>query len=282
MQIFNNKKPIIHLYTICWNEERMLSFFFNHYDKFVDKYIFFNDESNDRTIEIINQHPNTEVRPFPNSHRDSFVLSAQSVHNNCWKESRGVSDWVIVTAVDEFLYHPNIINFLIKCKSENISAIPALGYQMLTEIFPEDNSDLTIEVPHGAVYHLMNKLSMFDPNKIKETNYNLGRHQAAPEGQIKYPKQDELLNLHFKYLSFNFLHERHRQLLDKLRFSDVKNKWGVQYTFNEEQLKDEWAKTKKALIRNVIKQWENTTGYYSPQSERWWKQKEKTHLLFWR
>jgi hypothetical protein len=276
-------KQVIHLYTICWNEERMLPFFFKYYDKFVDRYIFFDDKSDDRTIELINNHPRAEVRPFPESNNDSFVLSAQSVHNNCWKESRGHADWVIITAVDEFLYHPDLINFLIKCKSEKVTAIPALGYQMLSEVFPDNNSDLIMNVPHGAACHPFNKLSLFDPSEITETNYQVGRHETNPVGNIKYPKHDELLNLHFKYLSFDLLFERHKQLLNKLRCSDIKNKWGIHYKYNEEELRNEWDSTKRSLIPHVIKKWKKATRSYSPKNKRWWRLEEKSRFpFFWR
>ena len=276
-------KPVIHLYSICWNEEKMLPFFFKYYDKCVDRYIFFDDKSDDRTIELINQHPRAEVRPFPESNNDSFVLSAQSVHNHCWKESRGNADWVIITPVDEFLYHPDIINFLIKCKTKKITAVPALGYQMLSEVFPDNNSDLITEVPNGTPWEEMNKLSLFDPHEIKETNFQLGRHEANPQGNIKYPRQDELLNLHFKYLSFNFLLERHKQLLHKLRCTDIKNNWGVQYKFSEEELRKKWNEFESMQTCNVIKKWNKAHRWHSSKKKRWWRLEEKSRFpFFWR
>jgi hypothetical protein len=60
---------------------------------------------------------------------DSYVLAAQDVHNNCWKESRGLADWVIITAVDEFLYAPNLKSYLAECAKEGVTAIPALGFK---------------------------------------------------------------------------------------------------------------------------------------------------------
>ena len=44
---------MIHLYTICWNEERMLPFFFRHYDQWVDRYVVYDDNSTDATLEKI-------------------------------------------------------------------------------------------------------------------------------------------------------------------------------------------------------------------------------------
>ena len=38
-------KPIVHLYTICWDEADMLGFFFRHYDSWVDRYVIYDDGS---------------------------------------------------------------------------------------------------------------------------------------------------------------------------------------------------------------------------------------------
>src|SRR3974390_3213607 len=96
----------VHLYTILWNEEEMLALFFRHYDRVVDHYVVYDNGSTDRTLEMLGKRRNVEVRRFVPSHPDSYVLSALALHDSMWKETRGRIDWVIVTAVDELLYHP--------------------------------------------------------------------------------------------------------------------------------------------------------------------------------
>ena len=56
--------------------------------------------------------------------------------NQCWKQSRDVADWVIVTDVDEHLYHPQGTEYLARCAVEGVTLIPALGYQMISAIVP--------------------------------------------------------------------------------------------------------------------------------------------------
>src|SRR4029079_18339767 len=65
----------VHLYAQCWNDATMLPFFFRHYDSFVDKYIIFDDASEDGSLAMLLAHPNVEVRRFPWSDPESFVLS---------------------------------------------------------------------------------------------------------------------------------------------------------------------------------------------------------------
>ena len=59
----------IHLYAICWNEIRLLRFFFRHYDSLVDRFVMFDDGSTDGTIEYLRGKPKVEVRPFPRATR---------------------------------------------------------------------------------------------------------------------------------------------------------------------------------------------------------------------
>ena len=66
---------IIHLYTISWNEARLLGYFFRHYDRWVDRYFVHDDGSTDGTLEILRSHPKVVVRAFPRTVPDSFVLS---------------------------------------------------------------------------------------------------------------------------------------------------------------------------------------------------------------
>ena len=100
----------IHLYAFCWNDADMLPFFFRHYDPIVSRYFVFDDHSNDGTLDLLHGHPNVEVRPCVRSDPDSLILSLMSVCNECWKRSRGWADWVIVTDIDEHLFHPDLVS----------------------------------------------------------------------------------------------------------------------------------------------------------------------------
>jgi len=171
---------ILHLYTICWNEEDMLPFFFQHYDSFVDRYIVFDDGSTDNSTAILEAHPRVELRKLPRVDEDSYVLAAQQIHETCWKESIGIADWVIYTAIDEFLYMKKVNDYLYKCQQKGITALPALGYQMISEQLPENSKPIYAKITAGAPWNPMSKLSIFNPNAVLETNFTVGRHAANP------------------------------------------------------------------------------------------------------
>lgn len=111
------------LYTMSWNEERMLPFFFRHYDPWIERYIVYDDGSTDRTLAMFAARAKVEVRRFERSVTDSFVLSATYLQNEVWKEARGKADWVVITAIDEHLHHPDMARFLRRNRKTGVSVI---------------------------------------------------------------------------------------------------------------------------------------------------------------
>lgn len=265
-------KPVVHLYTICWNEEDLLHHFFDHYDAVVDRYIFYDDGSTDETLAILAQHPKVVVRSLPRLNQDSYVLAAKELHNSCWKESRGIADWVIYTAVDEFLYAPQGLgNYLKECKEQGVTAIPALGYQMVSDTFPIESEPILLQVKNGCPWSDMNKLSIFNPNEISESNFHAGRHLAEPQGNIVFPKSDVLLNLHCKYLNFEKTFQRHTDLNIKLGLIDKENGWGFQYGWSRDKFKEDWDFFKQNSHENILADNYFPALEHSITDQRWWR-----------
>jgi len=193
-----------HLYTLCWNEADMLEFFFRNYDPWVDRYIVFDDGSTDGSIEILKSHPKVELRRHSRKYSDSHIMSQMELLNQAWKESRGRADWVVMVDMDEHLFVPqaSIKDLLERYKSQGVTLAPALGFQVLSEKFPEADEHLVQSRTWGTPWHTMCKLSIFNPDAIEETNFPTGRHTAKPAGRLKLPKRDELLLFHYKYMGF--------------------------------------------------------------------------------
>lgn len=254
----------VHLYTQCWNDEFMLPYFFRHYDSLVERYVIFDDGSTDRSLDILKEHPKVELRRFARSDPHSFELSTQALSNQCWKESRGEADWVIVTDMDEHLYHPAMHEYLRSCAIAGATLIPALGFQMVSENVPSDTQPLWKTCLHGAPWAQMMKPSIFNPEEIDEINFLIGRHGAAPVGNVRVPARDEVLLLHYKYLGLEQTHARHRELYKGLRLTDIKNRWGHRYSWSAAEFEKDWKGflDRAVDIRNV-----------TPESypvERWW------------
>jgi len=187
-----------------------------------------------------------------------------------WQESRGFAEWVIVTDIDEHLYHPHIEDYLVKSKENGVTIIPALGYQMLSEEFPPQDCLLSTTLTRGAPFFLMNKLNIFSPDEIEATNFTLGRHAAAPRGNVVPPARDELLLLHYKYLGFERTFRRHALYYTRQRTKDLAKGWGVHYSWSREKLQKEWNDYSAALVdisQPDLRPWE------THRACRWWRRR---------
>ena len=260
----------IHLYTLCWNEAAMLGFFFRHYNPWVDRYIVYDDASTDGSLELLRCHPKVEVRRFQRTCKDSFVLSHQVLHNEAWKESRGTADWVIVTAIDEHLHVKgrSMSDYLLDCTREGVTLVPALGYQMISEEYPDPGEWLCTSRTWGAPWSVMNKLSVFNPGAVVETGFVAGRHSAEPRGDLRLPARDELILLHYKYLNFDRTLQRHRELRHGMLDIDVARGFGFQYHWSAERLCEEWARLQAHAIDIGLPGFRPWRMHEPP---RWWR-----------
>ena len=259
----------VHLYTLSWNEMKMLGFFFRHYDPWVERYVFFDDGSSDGTLDVLRNHPRVEVRRFERHIADSFVLSSLHLNDHVWKESRGLADWVIISAVDEHFYHRDLRGYLESARRAGVTAIPGLGYEMVSADFPGPAEELTRTRTRGAPEPLWNKLNLFNPDAVEETNYSAGRHEARPTGRIAYPEVDELLILHYKYIGFDYVRRRHALLSTGLGTTDRENRWGYQFDLSNPELLDKLADLEKRAVD--VASLEEPGQYH--RGPRWWRQK---------
>ena len=264
----------------------MLPFFFLHYDKLVERYVIYDDGSSDNSQEILRLNPKVELRPTPRyGNPGSRVASQLALLETCWKESRGIADWVIVTDIDEHLYHPDMYRYLAQCRAQGVTIIPALGYQMLSHQFPEHKTLLCNSLSRGACDSLYSKLNIFSPNEIDATNYTPGRHTAAPTGRVVLPARDEVMLLHYRYLDFERVRKRYQVLATRHFKADIAMGWGSQYSWSSEQLREAWNFIASRLVDISLP---DLTPWETHEGLRWWRSPDpgpsKTYesLPWWR
>ena len=225
---------IIHVYAICWNEEKMLPYFFKHYDNIADQYFIFDNDSTDNSLSMLRSHPKVITDRFEIK-GNSVLKSAQDLFNQFWKKSRGKADWVIICEADEHLFHPNLRTYLQECTSKGITLVVPTGCNMVSDTFPNSNQLLYETVRYGVRNEWFDKPQIFNPNAIQEINFSPGRHAALPVGNVVKPPKSEVLLLHYKSLGLDYVNSRHSELKQRLLEGDIANGWGSHYLFDEQK-----------------------------------------------
>lgn len=215
----------------------MLPFFFRHYDDVVDKYFVFDNGSTDASLSLLKSHGRVEISHF-DVLGDSFVEEERRLGDTIWRNSD--ADWVIITDIDEHIYHPNLSEYLQRCTDQGVTAIQSIGYEMVSDSFPTGTEPLVEQVTIGTRSAGHDRLCIFNPRELTETNFSVGRHEAKPAGRVVWPTDPEILLLHYKQLGVDYPIARSAELRLGLRERDLAESWGVHYTWSATEIAAKW------------------------------------------
>lgn len=201
----------IDIYSIMRNEEVILPYFLRHYGSFADRIFVFEDDSTDRTREILESHPKVTLLPVEKHGIDHHYWNTE-LWTRYEQLSRGVADWVMCVEADEFVYHPTILKALEDEKQAGSQIIVCDGWTMITDKLPTTQGQIYEEVNWGLPDQWSNKAVVFSPDIL--IRYHIGRHpkQARPfakvtEGAVIRSRSGFRL-LHYRYLGPDYYMER--------------------------------------------------------------------------
>lgn len=233
-------QPIIHLYALCWNEEKILPFVLDYYSQFVDKIFIYDNYSTDSSNAILNQNERVKVIKFKSDHSFNDLIHID-IKNSCWKQSRGKADYVIVCDTDELLYHPDMNTFLLNSLNKKLSFFKPIGYNMYSEEFPVYTSSqlITNQIKTGVYDSSFCKSIIFDPHRIVEINYTAGAHFCYPWGIVRQENNAGLLLLHYKNLGVDYVLNRVKTYRNRMSEQNIQKQYGTEYMKEDERIASE-------------------------------------------
>ena len=243
------RRPIIPYYAVCWNEEEMLPFMFGYYGQFVDHFTIYDNYSTDKSEAIIRAQANAEIVKFLTDGFNDTVHN--EIKNNCWKQSRGKADFVIVCDTDEFFYHKDIIQELSFLKDNRYSIVKPFGYNMYSTEYPNHDKPLTEQVKRGVRVPMFDKCILFDPHAIVEINYKPGAHECYPWGRVKPYRNEEIKLLHYKNIGLEQLLTRNRSYVARLSKENIENNYGTEYLKKEQLITQEFTENEQKALEII-------------------------------
>jgi hypothetical protein len=232
----------IETFAICYNEEKIMPYFLRHYLQY-GKVTIYDNYSTDKSIDMA-LDAGARVFQYDSGGelRDDIYIQ---IKNSCWKDSK--ADWVCVVDMDEFVYHPCLLNIL---DNTDYTAFEPRWYEMFSWEFPKTGGQIYDEVTQG--YEAWPKLNLWRPSEVKEINYDIGCHLCKPKGNVKlnYVESD-IKTLHMRHLGSQYIIERNKNYAARMSQKNRDNGWGWHLTQSEETLKQGFEK-EFALIKKVI------------------------------
>jgi hypothetical protein len=230
-------KPVVHLYSVCWNQAEIIPYFMNYYSDFVDSFYIHDNMSSDSTPSLLAHYDNVTVIPYDTGNTFNDAVN-QDIKNTAWKQSRGKADFVIVCDMDEFLYHPHMLSLLRFLKKDAFTLVKPHGYDMVSTALPAFNGTQKItELIRNGVYApgYLSKTLLFSP-ELESINYSPGCHKSDPEGRIKPYESKNLKLLHYKFIDRNSVLSKTKQYRSRLSAINKKHGWGGHYIKPDEQI----------------------------------------------
>lgn len=220
----------IEVIAICWNEIELAPFFVRHYKSFCDRIIVYDNGSTDGT-DIVLKKLGCEVRHFGGEELDDREYL--KIKNHSWKGCE--ANYVIVCDFDEFLYHPDIKNYLQWHKDKMVSIFETQGIDIFSQHLPKLGTSI-LSLNSGLLSPSYSKRVIFSPD-IDEINFDYGCHKSNPQGKLVWDKSRNLKVLHYRNIGGSSrLVKRHRLYQERMCEYNKKKGLGVHYLRTEEQI----------------------------------------------
>ena len=235
-------KPLeVHLYTLCYNEMALLPFAVDYWKTVADKVFVLDNGSNDGSIEYLQNIPGVEVIHFGDGSGFNDKVNMR-VKNHVWKASRGKADFVIVTDFDEFMYAKDLRAELQGMKDRGETICKPRGYNIYSKTFPKyQEGKLCHEIcGKGIKDKMFCKVTIFNPNEIREMRYEPGAHNCRPLGNVKWYTGDKIFLLHHKNVGIDYVLSRNATYRKRLSKDNQRMGWGVQYSIVEKKIREDF------------------------------------------
>ena len=187
----------IDIYSVMKNEIVLLPYFLRHYEQFADRIFIWDDGSTDGTRDMAIKHPKVIILPLYQKLDNEYMFKTLFIQYRVI--SRGIADWAMCVDADEFIYHPQLLSVLEKCKIEKKKKIRCEGFTMFTSNPPTSNNQIYDEIKIGLPCFYSNKPVVFNPNV--DMNWNHGAHSEVWKRKgIRLHKNTGIKLLHYRYL----------------------------------------------------------------------------------
>lgn len=224
----------VDVFTLGYNEERILPHFIDHYRRFCRNITFYNNMSTDSSVKICLDNGVNVINTGIDELNDIENLK---IKQSCYFNSD--ADFVIVVDNDELVYHPDIINLLEGYKEQGINLPKIRGYTMATTAGYPEVGKLVQTVTKGVPSINYAKRCIFSPKL--GINWSAGCHKiVSVRGEYKESDQQDLSLLHYKFIDKKEIHDK--KMSYSKRMSNINKMYllGAYYNVYDYEETEKW------------------------------------------
>jgi len=219
------------VYSIMYNEEKMVSFWLRYYDSIASRIVVFDDNSIDRTREILQRSPKVEIRTPSKPLLDDGYFA--HLFSTTYREDR-TPDWIMCVDADEFIWAEHMTCALRLYKFMDVDVVQCRGIEMKCESFPivYDNEQILDCVKHGRPTDWSSfgrKPCLFNPRI--DIEFLAGRHGAQSIDcggrEPKIVNDEEVKVLHYRDLGYQHYLAHHQKNAARLDPNRRDKTWGI-------------------------------------------------------
>lgn len=197
----------------------MVKLFLRHYETFAERIIIFDDGSDDGTLESLRADPKVTVHSISMGGLDEQGLLELAY--DAYPAAKGQADYVMWPDMDEFIYHPAMLETLAWHKEQGADCIRPLGFNMMGCV-PKDDGQSQIYglLRTGIRAEVYSKPVVWNP--AVTIRWSLGKHKLAepkpkmlPQSDPNQPDPHRLKLLHYRYLTSEYTRERHARQYER-------------------------------------------------------------------
>jgi hypothetical protein len=205
----------IDVISIMRDEARILPYWLRHYETFATRIFVFEAGSIDNTRQILAAHPKVLTLDQGKVGLDDAYYTTLFLH---YRElSRGMADWVMCVAADEFVYHPSILTKLRALTNAGHCKVQLRGYCMYADQFPVGNGQIYDEIQYGYRDKLSTKTILFNPEL--DLRWHPGMHKELTHNGGKPVRNSKITLLHYRYFGLEYYVNRTKKNYEGLQLA---------------------------------------------------------------